>query len=212
MYSPQLGRFLSEDPLEANPTLLYDNNWFGDALTRMWNLYGYCDNNPVNWADPSGLRVSHACDPCLDAIAAADKSVTVQLPGGTQKKCDINYTCDCESNCGAGMPLTTGPDEFGVISICIPCGYKNIGRLVLPHELTHARQFCAGRSITNCNTCQTLEAEAHAVNCGILHAGKKGAIQRCIVCGIFISCKDTCAKGGTPLNKPAGCTIKELTG
>lgn len=55
MYSPQLGRFLSQDPLVASPTVLYDNNWFGDRLTLMRNLYGYVDNNPINATDPSGL-------------------------------------------------------------------------------------------------------------------------------------------------------------
>ncbi len=55
MYSPQLGRFLNPDPLVANPTILYDNNWFGDRLTMMRNLYGYADNNPINRTDPSGL-------------------------------------------------------------------------------------------------------------------------------------------------------------
>lgn len=55
MYSPPLGRFLSPDPLTRDPTLMYDNNWYGDQLTLMRNQYGYCDNNPVNRTDPSGL-------------------------------------------------------------------------------------------------------------------------------------------------------------
>ena len=55
MYAPQLGRFVSQDPLAADPTLLYDNNWFGQRLTEIRNLYGYCENNPVNRVDPSGL-------------------------------------------------------------------------------------------------------------------------------------------------------------
>ena len=39
-YDPTLGRFLSRDPI----------GYGGGA-----NLYGYCDDDPVNAADPSGL-------------------------------------------------------------------------------------------------------------------------------------------------------------
>jgi RHS repeat-associated protein len=56
MYLPAFGRFLNPDPLTADPTLLNDNNELGDALTAMKNRYAYCDNNPVNRIDPSGLQ------------------------------------------------------------------------------------------------------------------------------------------------------------
>jgi uncharacterized protein RhaS with RHS repeats len=39
-YDPAAGRFLTRDPIGYN----------GGA-----NLYGYCDGDPVNWADPWGL-------------------------------------------------------------------------------------------------------------------------------------------------------------
>ena len=39
-YSPELGRFLSPDPL---------------GLSAGLNLYGYVTNNPLNWIDPWGL-------------------------------------------------------------------------------------------------------------------------------------------------------------
>lgn len=63
MYSPQLGRFLSQDPLVRDPTILNDNNWFGDRLTEIRNLYGYCGNNPVTYTDPSGLIVDNPIPP-----------------------------------------------------------------------------------------------------------------------------------------------------
>lgn len=40
-YSPDIGRFLQPDPI----------SFYGDAT----NLYRYCNNNPIGWADPTGL-------------------------------------------------------------------------------------------------------------------------------------------------------------
>lgn len=41
LYYPQYGRFLSRDPI----------GWEGGS-----NVFAYCDNNPLNFSDPSGLR------------------------------------------------------------------------------------------------------------------------------------------------------------
>ena len=49
LYDPLLGRFLSPDPVVANP-----------ADGQQWNLYSYAMNSPLSYIDPSGLSF---CDP-----------------------------------------------------------------------------------------------------------------------------------------------------
>ena len=44
LYDPLLGRFLSPDPIVANP-----------ADGQQWNLYSYAGNSPLSYVDPSGL-------------------------------------------------------------------------------------------------------------------------------------------------------------
>jgi len=48
-YSPELQRFVSEDPLECE-------------RKEGKNLYGYVGNNPVNYRDPKGLKKCVKCD------------------------------------------------------------------------------------------------------------------------------------------------------
>ena len=49
LYDPLLGRFLSPDPIVANP-----------GHGQQWNLYSYAMNSPLTYIDPSGLSL---CDP-----------------------------------------------------------------------------------------------------------------------------------------------------
>ena len=45
-YDPALYRFLSPDPVIPTERALYNH--------QSWNLYGYCRNNPISFADPDG--------------------------------------------------------------------------------------------------------------------------------------------------------------
>jgi RHS repeat-associated protein len=81
MYSPSQARFTSRDPLpEANePMLLTDNNWFGDRLTMMRNLYGYGNNNPMRFVDPSGEVAIGPAVACVGCAACMGPGAAVCL-------------------------------------------------------------------------------------------------------------------------------------
>ena len=53
LYDPLLGRFLSPDPIVANP-----------ADGQQWNLYSYAGNSPLSYVDPSGLRLCAPVSMC----------------------------------------------------------------------------------------------------------------------------------------------------
>ena len=68
-YDPAIGRFLCPDSIEyLDPTTL-------GGL----NLYAYCNNNPVNYADPSG---HFAISAIIGGIALAIAVVLATYTGG----------------------------------------------------------------------------------------------------------------------------------
>jgi RHS repeat-associated protein len=108
MYSPPLGRFLSEDPLIADPTILYDNNWFGERLTVMRNLYGYVGNSPTNYVDPSGLLCQKPeANPCDEICAKARKLPNADKLHGGWTVCGPDGKI-----CGCVLDLTIGNTTF----------------------------------------------------------------------------------------------------
>src|SRR5204863_1289761 len=111
-YDPDLGRWLSRDPL------------MGAEQTEGPNLYGYVSNNPSNLVDPLGLAVRQI--PCSDDFIANAKakcasvgkqlkriecffnSITFPLLGAvTWDTC--RFQCkEREPPCGGFDPQTTG--------------------------------------------------------------------------------------------------------
>jgi RHS repeat-associated protein len=147
VYSPPLGRFLSTDPLEANPTILYDNNWFGDALTRMRNLYGYTGNNPINFVDPSGLE-AESCDIMLGACPKGCVKVTGKpscvptAPPWTLKNID---------KCYGGSPGCNPGNPNNCQEACTDCFGDHNGLCALePLAQQAACQTQARTSLRNC--------------------------------------------------------------
>ena len=39
----------------SGPEVMYSHQYVAGRILQR-NLYGYCDNNPINWMDPSGLK------------------------------------------------------------------------------------------------------------------------------------------------------------
>ena len=66
MYQPVLSRFQSRDPLSPNGAdLLDDNHWLGSRFKSMQNTYGYGQNNPLRYVDPSGRSSQDTTTPTL---------------------------------------------------------------------------------------------------------------------------------------------------
>jgi RHS repeat-associated protein len=65
-YSPELQRFISEDPIGL---------WGGDV-----HLYGYCLNDPVNWIDPIGFQRGNPSGAQLMGPGPAKRAPQPQVP------------------------------------------------------------------------------------------------------------------------------------
>ncbi|MGD9714237.1 MAG: RHS repeat-associated core domain-containing protein [Thermomicrobiales bacterium] len=91
MYAPQLGRFLNTDPLVRDPTILVDNNWFGERLRAIRDSYGYCRNNPVNVTDPSGQDWQTDLAACIRAARDQYEQCIKREP---EEKCMATLAAD----------------------------------------------------------------------------------------------------------------------
>lgn len=117
MYQPTLGRFLSRDPLSPDGVdVLYDdNNWFGAALDRMRNLYGYCADNPLKFVDPSGWQAEEAGDSPIEFDWESNWLPCVCAFKGRTGKLFI--ACSCK-----GLPMWVISEEGHVKAFTPKCG------------------------------------------------------------------------------------------
>ena len=89
-YDPSVGRWISKDPI------LFGG---GDS-----NLYGYVQNDPINWIDPSGLVGPNLLMPMEGGTG-----------GGADPNCDIGIEMDGAPTGGGGPSVSGGgvPSEGG---------------------------------------------------------------------------------------------------
>jgi RHS repeat-associated protein len=91
IYDPKVGRFLTTDPIVAEPL-------FGQS----WNAYGYVFNNPLNHVDPTGFEPdSHEVLVIIGPPPPPEKK-----EGGTEEKSSIGPTLRAKP--GATDVGTTG--------------------------------------------------------------------------------------------------------
>jgi RHS repeat-associated protein len=111
-YAPSIGRFISRDPIG-----------YRDSM----NLYQYCTNNPINWIDPSGLKIkpggpSVGCIACMASVVLSCSALCASE--GTWD-CESDTMSDCVNKCMSFVfdpRKSLGPDSPPEIkAIVIAC-------------------------------------------------------------------------------------------
>jgi RHS repeat-associated protein len=142
MYQPELGRFLQPDPKQFDA---------GD-----YNLYRYCQNDPVNKNDPTGLKWD-----VPDSIKADFDAARAYLSADPGMKA-IFDRIEAAPNVIHVVPsesLTVNPDQFQGTNrgngsfewnpraaALFPNGEKQSPAMVLGHEAAHPERFIRDRN------------------------------------------------------------------
>ena len=119
MYSPTIGRFISQDTLSLDP----DN-------PDTWNLFKYGNANPTRFIDPTG----HAAE---EGQAIAGQALTSAVREGRRISCD-NYGCYAgpKPEVKPSRPAAEVPDDEGV---------RQRGDRIIAEESARAREDKAWR-------------------------------------------------------------------
>ncbi len=184
MFTPTVGRWLSEDPA---------------GYVDGPNVYLYVGNQPVFSVDPSGYAI---CD-CCNAAIAETKQTALKNGNINTGRHRCRTVIECKEGCPANAPGYTTLDIIKpkggnkrdkkiVITICIDCRVPNtsLNSLIL-HEVQHARDFCDNRQLPPANlpSCVQYETSAYEVSCGAAFPDGGANYQRCIDCGVWFSCR-----------------------
>jgi len=119
-YDPVLGRFISEDPLGFGG---------GDV-----NLMVYTSNDPVNWVDPWGLKISDFPGDVVTAFSGAAQDVGPAFAGAANSLGITSGRVQAVAYTAAGMAITaagfvTSPEGAPLIGLGVPLLAEGITRL-----------------------------------------------------------------------------------
>ncbi|GAA4495101.1 hypothetical protein GCM10023191_035310 [Actinoallomurus oryzae] len=138
-YDPDIGRFISVDPL------------FDLTDPQSWNGYAYSDNNPTTESDPNGLQLD-----CPNGAGGCGS--TGNMGGGSNGKDDPNYSpygknCSAFDTCGGTyhprpprMPLgirTATARNWDIIGLAI----QIVSRLPQYHDIMDRIWDCVDTSV-----------------------------------------------------------------
>ena len=100
-YDPDLGRWMSRDPIGSgspflglNPSQLRPRAQIGERFVGP-NLYGYVDNDPTGEVDPLGLTPTALTYTYICQAVDRNGHVIISLPPYKSSKCDREKADDC---------------------------------------------------------------------------------------------------------------------
>ena len=160
-YSPELGRWLSRDPIEE---------------AGGFNLCSFVRNRPIGRSDYLGLAITDGeCDAAVDKAKKSNKKVKElirALEGAPKERnCKVpSITCRCCTS----PPDPRGGGWFGLrkegIILCSNRAQAQVSVYeTLVHELTHALDDCYGTDWGDCyqRACSEVRAIDYSGNCAL---------------------------------------------
>ena len=105
-YNPEVGRFINADALVATGQGLLGNN-----------MFAYCNNNPVNYIDPSGESCVLFAFIAATIIAGVSNAISTAISGGSVEECVVSGFIGAGSAAaGFGVTFFTGFSPWGNIA------------------------------------------------------------------------------------------------